>query len=416
MNVLLVNKFFRRGAGAETVFFETMALLERSGHTAVPFAMRHEDNELTPWSKYFARPRDYFSGGVTARLRDAAASIYALEARSRLRELLEAFQPDVAHLHNVYHQLTLSVVDELKAANVPIVMTVHDYKPVCPNYQLLANDGPCKRCVGGAYRNALLHRCVKDSVVASGIAAVEARVNRFRQQYGKIDRLIAPSAFLRDVLVEGGFCHDHIEVIANPVQVSATPRPSGDGVATFIYFGRLAAEKGLETLLDAAALLKSSARILIFGSGPLEAGLRSRVAREKLPVDVRGLASDEQIAAVLGEMRAALLPARWFENCPMSILEAAARGVPTIGSRIGGIPDLVDDGRTGILVEPEDPAGLAGAIDTLAWSERTARHLGRAARQLVVERHDPLAYRDSVLSVYRRVAAGRSTGNMGVAA
>ena len=414
MNVLLVNKFFRRGAGAETVFFDTMALLDRGGHTVVPFAMQHEDNEPTPWSEYFARRRDYLSGSITGRVRDAAASVYSLEARSRLRELLRVFRPDIAHLHNVYHQLTLSVIDELEAAGVPIVLTVHDYKPVCPNYQLLANDGPCTRCIGGAYRHALIHRCVKGSFVASGVAALEAHVNRLRNQYGKIDRLISPSVFLRDVLVEGGYQADRIDVIANPVQPSSSPR-SSTTAPTFIYFGRLAPEKGLQTLLDAAALLDGAARIVIYGTGPLEDEVRTRVEHEQLPVDVRGFAAQAEIFAALGDMRAALLPARWFENCPMSILEAAACGVPTIGSRIGGIPDLIDDGRTGVLVEPGDPAGLAEAINGLAGNEETARRLGAAARELIAERHDRLRYRDSLLAVYRRAMGEPVTGGLAAA-
>jgi hypothetical protein len=133
MRVLQVNKFYRRGAGAESVLFETMRLLEGNGHEVAVFATRDPRNEPSPWEPFFAPRRDYTGGSRVRRVADAASVIYSTEARKSLRRLITAFRPDVAHLHNVYHQLTLAVVDELRSARIPTVMTLHDYKPACPN-------------------------------------------------------------------------------------------------------------------------------------------------------------------------------------------------------------------------------------------------------------------------------------------
>ena len=406
MNVLLVNKFFRRRAGAETVFFDTAELLRGAGHTIVPFAMKDDANEHSEWDDYFTRPRSYTSGGIVGRSRDAAASIYSIEARRQLRRLLRVFRPDVAHIHNIYHQLTLSIVDELRDAGVPIVMTVHDYKPVCPNYKLLTHDGVCVRCVGHSFHHAVVHRCVKDSRAASAVAALEATLSRWRGQYGKIDRVIAPSEFLRDILVAGRIALDRIDVVPNPVKLVHQPSREPDGSPTFVYFGRLAPEKGLSTLLDSVALLGADvARIIVFGSGPMRAELEARVQREGLPVEFRGFAPPEVVAQALRPARAAVLPSVWYENCPMSVLEASAQGVPTIASRIGGVPELVEDGRTGVLVPPGDAHALAAALASLSSSPDLAVSLGEAAREHVERRHHPTAYLAAILRSYHRAGA-----------
>jgi glycosyltransferase involved in cell wall biosynthesis len=404
VNVLLVNKFFHRAAGAETVFFDTLRLLEADGHNVVPFAMAHERNEPSSWSAYFARSRNYVSGPHLTRARDAVASIYSVDARSQLRRLLRVFEPDVAHLHNVYHQLTLSIVDELHAARVPTVLTLHDYKPVCPNYQLLTHDGRCMRCVKGPVVNAVIHRCIKGSVAASAVAAVEASLARVRRLYDKVDRFVAPSAFLRDVLVSGGFAASRIDVVPNPIEtVRAT---SGSSSPRFVYVGRLAPEKGLSTLFDAIALVNTRGiSIDVYGGGPLAETLQRRAETERLPVTLHGTVGADAVAAGLTSARALVLPSIWYENCPMSILEASAVGIPTIATNIGGIPELVQDSVTGLLVAPEDPVALAKSIDSLAADDRLARTLGAAARDGVRLRNSPASYRDAVLATYGAAGA-----------
>lgn len=406
MRVLLANKFFRRGAGAETVFFDTLELLEGAGHTVIPFAMADEANEPSSWSPYFARARDYVGGGAISRARDGLSSIYSPGARRKIGELIRAGRPDVAHLHNVYHQLTLSILDELRAAGVPTVMTVHDYKPVCPNYQLLTHDGTCTRCVTGSYANAVVHRCVKGSRAASAIAAIEASLNRLRRQYDKVDRFIAPSAFLRDMLVEGGIPGARIDVVPNPVAADDRPPSRSATTRRFVYIGRLAPEKGLLTLLDALGRTRERGiTVHLYGTGSMEAAIRERVAREHLPVELHGLSTTTQLALALADARALVLPAVWFENCPMSVIEAGAAAVPAIASSIGGIPEIVVHSETGLLVPPRDADALARAMDSLAADLALAETLGNGARSRVIDRHEPARYRDSILDAYRSAGA-----------
>lgn len=421
MRVLLANKFFRRGAGAETVFFDTLDVLESAGHTVIPFAMADEANEPSEWSPYFARRRDYVGGSAISRARDGMSSIYSPGARRKIGELIRAGHPDVAHLHNVYHQLTLSIVDELRAAGVPTVMTVHDYKPVCPNYQLLTHDGACTRCVTGSYVNAVVHRCVKGSRAASSIAALEASLNRLRRQYDKIDRFIAPSAFLRDVLVDGGIPASRINVLPNPVAVTADPpRRERETSRRFVYIGRLAPEKGLLTLFDALGCTREPGiTVHLYGAGPIEAELRERAAREELPVELHGLRTKAELAAALADARALVLPSIVPENCPMSLIEAGAAGVPAIASSVGGIPELVAHAETGLLVPPHDADALAHAMDALATDVALSERLGNGARSRVIARHHPDGYLDALLDAYRQAGAvdrGCATSNSALVA
>jgi len=404
LKVLLVNKFFFPAAGAETVALQTAELLRGAGHEVVPFAMDHPNSLATPWSKHFAKRREYKAGSLVRRANDGVASVYSFEARRKLRRLLGETSPDVAHLHNVYHQLSLSIVDELKRARVPIVMTLHDYKAVCPNYQLLAPDGLCTRCIGGSYWNAVAHKCLKGSYAGSAIAAAEAYLNRIRGQYDKVDLFVSPSRFLADVLGRAGFAPERIVIIPNAMAAetaSSTTRPE----PRFVFAGRLSEEKGLHVLLKAAGLLKSDARIVVCGDGPLRESVERTVAAVGLPVEVRGFVAPRDVRALLGTARALVLPSIWYENCPMSILEAAAQGTPTIGSRLGGIPELVIDRSTGLLVDHGDPVKLAEAIDELAKNAPFAQRLGGRALKLIAQTHTPSDFLQRTLAAYTQVGA-----------
>jgi glycosyltransferase involved in cell wall biosynthesis len=401
VKVLLVGSYYRPGpGGAETVLRDTESMLQRAGHETIPFARLEEATFATPWRSYFP-PR--LPDRPPLWSRDAREAIYSRSARTALATLLASARPDVAHLHNIFEQLTVSVVDALHEAGVPVVLTAHDYRPVCPSYRMLASDGVCDRCVGsGRYWQAVRLRCHHSSLQASIRVAAESYLIRARRVYDRVDRFIAPSRFLREVLVTGGLPADRIDLVPNAVDIPDPPARRIDLPARFVYFGRFSPEKGLDDLLTASRSLGTGIRLQLFGSGPSEEQLRRRVAAEGLPVDVSGYAPLEDIRPVLCGAVAALLPARWHENCPMAILEAGAVGVPTIGTTLGGIPDLIDDGVNGVLVPPGEPAALARAMNDLAADHERALDLGRRARQRVEDRHRPEAHLARLLASYQK--------------
>lgn len=403
MKVLLVsNHHGSLPGGAVAMLARTQELLSSAGHETVEFAIREDTNPPSPWTDYFPATRDLARQPFASR--QTGASPYSIAARRRVRRLARETRPDVAHLHNVFGKLTLSIVDALQAEAVPVVLTLHEYKSVCPNGLLHTHDGICHRCLeGGRFWNAVRHRC-EGSLYASAIAAAEAYLNHSRDVWKKVSAFVAPSEFLRDVVVSAGLPGDRVHVVTNPADPVETPARRPDDPPLFVFSGRLIPEKGLSTLAEAAARVRSGARIAVFGVGPVAGRLREQVARERLPVDLHGYAPKELIAGYLDRSLACVVPSVWYENCPMTILEAAGRGVAAIASDLGGMTELVAHKETGLRVPPGDAAALASAIDEIADQPEWALELGGAAWERVRERHDPAAHVTSLLHVYDAVS------------
>ncbi|MGR6964769.1 glycosyltransferase [Geodermatophilus sp. URMC 61] len=402
MRVLLVGNHWTEGpGGAETVLVLTADLLRAAGHEVVPFAVAEELTLPTPVRSSLP---DAAGAGARTRFGEAWAGVWSPAAYRALTRVVDEVRPDVAHVHHVFERLTLSVLDALHRRGVPTVMTLHDYKPVCPNFRLFTEGAPCTRCLSGGYWQVVRHRCLEGSRWRSVAAAVDSYAARARGVYDRVDRFVAPSAFLRDRVVDGGLPADRVEVLPNPVVAAPSPRPIPGDPAAVLYASRLVAEKGVHTLLDAAARLPARVRVRLAGSGRLERAVRARITAEELPVDVLGPLPPDRVAAELRAAAVAVLPALWWENCPMAVLEAAAQGVPVVASAVGGVPELVDDGATGLLVPPGDAAALSGALTRLLAEPAEADRLGRAGWARVRSRHDPAAHVTALQEVYRRVA------------
>jgi len=182
MKILLINKFFYKKGGADVYFLNLGRLLEQAGHEVAYFSMRHPNNLKTEWSKYFVSRVDFTERqGWTRELGKAGRFFYSFEAKRNLKKLLQDFEPDVVHLHNIYHQLSSSVLDVLKNHSARKVMTLHDYKLICPNYKLFTQGALCERCYRKKYYKAVLHKCLQNSALASLLAAVEMYWTKSRQ-------------------------------------------------------------------------------------------------------------------------------------------------------------------------------------------------------------------------------------------
>ncbi|HEY6744536.1 MAG TPA: glycosyltransferase [Mycobacteriales bacterium] len=369
MRILVVGNHARPVGGAETMLLDGVRLLREAGHEVRVLALGTDGGPPPPAGRF--------------------AAVWSRPAAAATDRLLARWRPDVAHVHHVYEGLTLSVVAALQRAGVPVVMTLHDYRPVCPNYRLFRAGGPCERCLRPSRRPVEVARlgCLEGprlrSVAAAAEAAFAGPIHR------RVAAFVAPSTYLRDRVVAGGLPAGKVTVLPNPVR-PGPPRPAPPDRPRFGYIGRLVDEKGLDTLLDAAALLPPGAAVDVYGDGRMTGRIGDRVAAQRLPVTVHGRIAPADVPAALHRLTAAVLPALWPENCPLALLEAAACAVPAIASRVGGIPEIVADGRTGLLVPPGDPRALAAAMAGLGPA-RSAR-LGAAARADAVARHAPGDY------------------------
>lgn len=398
--LLAINNYFYRRGGAESVFLDHIDLFEAAGWEVVPFAMQHPANLPSAWSEYFVSEIEYGgTGGPLTKVRQATKVIYSLEARRKVRALIGRAPPTIAHAHNVYHHISPSIFGALKAQGVPLVMTAHDLKLACPAYKMLSQGRVCERCLGGRIHNVLLRRCVKESIVVSGLVLLETLVHRsFGLYRNTIDRLIAPSRFYRDKLVEWGWDAGRVAYIPNSIDAKAYSPATHEGDYV-VYAGRLAPEKGLATLVRATALARQ--RLVLAGSGPEEQTLRKLAGELGADVAFTGYLDRPELKRVIGEARALVLPSEWYENAPISVLEAYALGRPVIGTRIGGIPELIADGETGSLVEPGNAAMLAEALAGLASLPSSARAaMGATGRDWVAREFSPGNYRDRTMALY----------------
>lgn len=367
IKILLVNKFHYRKGGSETYYFALADLLRAAGHTVLFFAMQSEKNEPCPQEPFFVSNVEYNGPQSTAaQLKSAAKLLYSFEAKKKFAQLLKQEKPDVVHLNLVHRQITLSIVDVCKKMGVPVVFTQHDLICVCPNYTCLAPDGICEDCLSGHFGPCIKKGCVKGSKAKSILAAAEARLYRMLGTYNKIDCYITPSAFCKTMLEKGAFTKQSIVHLANflPPDTQYQVFPAKN--ERLLYLGRLSAEKGPAVLLHALAQCPR-AQADIAGDGPQYKELCQLA--EELGVQDRvrflGFVSDRALRDALESCKALVIPSECYENCPYSVMEALAAGKPVLGSRSGGIPELVQNGKTGYTFEPGDPAALANAITHL---------------------------------------------------
>ena len=409
LRVLQVNKFFYPRAGAETAYLQTRQLLSSRGDTVIDFAMADPANLSSPYEEHFAPMRAYDrSGGALRRVFAAGSAVYSRSARAKLASLLDSHSVDVAHLHNVYHQLTLSVVDELYERGVPIVMTLHDWKPACPAYTLFTEGAPCRRCPTSGVRNAVKHRCVKGSRAASMVAAAEATLAHRRRTYSKVSRYIAPSRFAVEVAELAGIDRTRVHHIPNFLPDAELYRPHivPPAEPSVLFVGRLDATKGIRELLTAFALVPRDVRLRIVGAGELEEEVR-RAANNDPRITYLGRLPRETMSGEYERARVVVLPSIWEDNGPFVVLEAQAHARALVVTDRGGPKEFVRDGETGLVVDPTDSRALADAIARLAMDGPLAAAMGERALAAVRSGHSAQAHYSELITTYKRAIGDR---------
>lgn len=404
--LLSLNNYHYRRGGADMVFLEHDALFRNLGWETAVFAMHHPNNTPTPWDQYFADELEL--GGnysFPKKLSMAGKVIYSREARKKLTALLAKFRPDIAHAHNIYHHLSPSILSLLHENGIPTVMTAHDLKLACPAYKMLNSQGICERCKGGNILNLIKYRCIHNSLPISGLIAVESIVHRFFGLYRRnLDKIVTPSQFFRTKLIEWGWPEEKIAYIPNYVRADEYQPQYQPGIY-FLYFGRLAQEKGVDTLIRAAAQAKVVLRIV--GTGPDETKLKALATAQGGNVEFLGYRTGENLKSLLRDARAIVLPSQWYENAPMSVLEAYASGKIVIAAKIGGIPEMVLEGETGFLFESSNVDELANRLTLVSsLSDETIAQMGERARDYVSKTFTVDRYIDETLNLYRSLGIG----------
>lgn len=363
MKILLINKFLYPNGGSETYIFKLGQQLMDMGHEVQYFGMEHQGRVVGNRVEAYTTDMDFHGGSKLAKLIYPIKTIYSSEARKKLRLVLEDFQPDVCHLNNFNYQLTPSIILEIRkwSKTCRIVYIAHDYQLVCPNHmcRTVASNENCEKCLGGHFINCAKHKCIHNSRLKSAIGTMEATFWKLKGVYKHLDTVICCSRFMKTKLdtypVLAGktvAMHNFME----PVEAKAVNKQ-----AYVLYFGRFSQEKGISTLIKVAEELPD-VQFIFAGSGPLENQVNS-VANIKNV----GFQSGEALKKLVREAQFTVYPSEWYENCPFSVMESQVYGTPVLGAQIGGIPELIEPGKTGLLFESGNAADLKRKIEMM-WN------------------------------------------------
>jgi len=407
MKVLQINKYFYAKGGAETVFFNTMELLEREGHTVIPFCLKSPRNRPSQYAKYFVDYPELSESGLWTRLKHAGTFLYNRNAARQLERLIKDEKPDIAHIHLMFNSFSVSILPVLKKHNVPVVMSLHDYRLICPAYTFIDGKGLlCERCLqGGRYWHCITNKCSNGIFLNSLMLTLDSYFRRyFISPINYVDKFIFVGEFARKkhISVDSGF-KDKSVVLHNFTAIKGQ-EPS-DKENYLLYFGRISKEKGISYLIKAVESLPN-VNLKIAGQGPLLEALSKRHLHPN--IEFVGHKSGKELRDYIRKAMFVIVPSIWYENNPMAILEACTLGTPVIAGRIGGIPELIEDNRTGFLVEPRRSEELKEKIrQALALTAGEYAAMCNEAKAFAKAHFTPEIYYKKLFSIYNEVIENR---------
>jgi glycosyltransferase involved in cell wall biosynthesis len=402
----MCHSFYYLRGGAEKYLFDLTELLEKHGHEVIPFAMAHEMNYPSPYSQYFVSNIDYpgllkSKTDLKTKFKVVERLLYSHESKKNVIQLIRDTQPDIAHIHGIGHEMSLSVLDGIESFHIPMVMTLHDYGLLCPNTNFTSDGEICERCKGGRFYNVLLHRCKRKSYSASFLAGLTAYNDSIRKTYERnIDICIAPGKFLMQKVVEFGFKNEIVQ-IPNFVDLDRFA-PNSNTSDYYVYAGRLVYSKGLRTLIRSSKMIKT-ARLYIAGDGELKGELENFISDNRLDhVTLLGHIHPHDLIPLIAGAAFTVVPSEWYENYPLSIIESFACGKPVIASNLGAMPELVKDGWNGLLFEPGNIGQLADRIQFLFDHQDKAAEMGMNGRKEVDTVNHPEVHYQKIMQTYQR--------------
>lgn len=394
MKILLANKFYYRRGGDCIYMLNLEKLLKAHGHEVAVFAMDYPENLDTPWKKYF--PKNM------SKLMAFTRPFGSHEVKSTFKKLLDDFKPDVVHLNNVHTQLSPVMAELAHQRGIKVVWTLHDYKLLCPRYDCLKNGNTiCETCFNGDKKACLDNKCMKGSKLASFIGFKEAIVWNRERLEASTDVFICPSQFMADKMVQGGFSKSKMHTLCNFIDVEKCKFSSTDDTDYtddvellpkkedyYCFIGRLSHEKGAKTLIEAANQLPY--KLLIIGGGPLIEELKSVAHTD---IKFVGFKQWDDIKQLVGKARFSVIPSEWYENNPLSVIEAQCLGTPVLGANIGGIPELTD-----YTFSSGNIADLILKIEKMWNSKLDYQQIASDAQH----RYDAETYYDKLINIYKQ--------------
>jgi glycosyltransferase involved in cell wall biosynthesis len=379
MKLIQVHNNYRFGNGENIMFEGISRILRQKGHKVFIFK-RKSDNIKGQWEKICA-----FREGI-----------YSNSSKKELSCILAKEHPDVVHVHNVYPLISPSVPVACRDFSIPVVMSCHNYRLICPTGLFFDGSDVCERCKDGREYWCVLKNCRGNVLESMAYASRNAIARKLRLFLDNVTLYVPPSEFVKRKLIDAGFPGERIVVIPNMVTLpdSVVDASAGKYVA---YAGNIRPEKGINTLLAAAR--KTRLQIRLAGDySPMPEVVKVAQANEKFV----GHLNRGQLSNFYRNARFLVVPSVCFEAFGLVVVEAMSHGLPVIASRIGGMPEIVEDGVTGFLFEPGNSEDLANKMNLLWENPDLCRQMGIQGHEKVISEYSNEVYYRRLMAVYEK--------------
>ena len=403
MKILQINKFFFLKGGAERYFFDLSELLTEKGHQVLAWSTQHPQNFPWPNQEDFAQFNNLSKKeGLGKDLKKIRGIFWNKEAKEKLGKLIRREKPEIAHLHNIFSHLSPSIIFALKKRQIPIVLTLHDYKLFCPNYQFFSQGKICFDCLKKKdYHSCLSKKCLKNSSIKSLIGYLEAKWQKdFLKVAQKIDIFLAPSLYMKRKALAWGIPAE--KIIHLPYFVNKSQNFSRKRNQYILYFGRLSQEKGIEFLIK--TFLKAlDIPLKIVGQGPQRNKLEKLAKNRRKKIEFLGEKKGQQLKEIISEAYLIIVPSLWPENFPYAILESFALAKPILAAKVGGLPELVKNKQTGLLFKPNNQDDLKEKIIWASQHPKEMEKMGQTAQKEVLAKYNSEKHYQKLIKIYERI-------------
>lgn len=387
MRILVCHNYYQQHGGEDVSFADEARLLGEYGHEVTRYTIHNDSiDEMSRWAV-------------------ARRSLWSRQSYNEIRALIRERRPDVVHLTNTFPLISPSACYAARREGVPVVQALRNYRLLCPG-ALLHRDGKvCEDCLGKRIPwPAIKNRCYRGSRSASTVVTAMVSLHRLlRTWHRTVNLFYTLTEFSRQKFIAGGFPAS--KLVVKPNFVLPDPGPGGGDGGFAVFVGRLSAEKGITTLLEAWQKHELPVPLKIVGDGPLGETV-SAASRENSKIEWLGQKPLEEVMQLVGQATTLVMPSVWYETFGRTTIEAFAAGTPVIGSRMGATGELIDTGRTGFLFNPGDPEDLAAKVQQLHANEEQLQQMRNAARSEYLRRYTPAANYEMLMNIYAQARGG----------
>lgn len=384
MKILLANKFYYRRGGDCIYTLNLEQLLKEKGHEVAIFSMDYPDNLDSKWKAYFPKSMN--------KLMAFTRPFGSNEVKRKFNALLKDFKPDIVHLNNIHTHLSPIIAELAHKKGIKVIWTLHDYKLLCPRYDCLKGGAEiCEICFNSNKIPCKTNKCMKGSKLASLIGYKEATTWSKDRLEACTDLFICPSSFMAKKMTQGGFKPNKLIPLCNFIDIVKCQKENYKKEDYYCFIGRLSHEKGVKTLIKAANKLPYKLKVI--GGGPLAEELKSAANKN---IEFVGFKQWNEIKEIVGKARFSVIPSEWYENNPLSVIEAQCLGTPVLGARIGGIPELIKEGINGMCFESKNTEDLKNKIQTMFEINFQYEKIAKAAQ----EQYNSETYYNNLMKIY----------------